>query len=223
MADITNSTLDISIYEPGGGNGAGVNSSNELSVTDSTTHTTLTGIKDQTDKLTFTGSDLRVTTADSQSYQETNYLAGKGFVCTTNTVTISGTAEVALFYFTNPNASGKLCRITDLFLGLEKGASTVASEFRFYRDPTITANGTAITIRKALKSQSTSSVCSAYFSPTASANGSLMRCFAQSLGQTLYYADEMEIMIEANEKILITATPSVTGVNHAVTMTWLEV
>jgi hypothetical protein len=158
-----------------------------------------------------------------QTYVQNLYNIGQGFHVATNTITVSGTGENAFFYLTNPNASGKTVRITDIIIGVDKGALFVVSQFRFYRDPTITVNGTALTISKAKKSQSAASVCSAYSSPTASANGTLFKLMQVTSGLNNYECVEMEIIIEANEKLLITVQGGTTNSVHSVSISFVEV
>lgn len=160
----------------------------------------------------------------AQEYGQAIYWAGQGFHVTTNHVAVAGTAENPFFYLTNPNASGKTVRITDINVGTSKGGTSVSTKFRVYRDPTVTANGTALTIVKAKKSQAAASVCSAFLSPTTTANGTIFASFASAPGGTVIDPmSEMEIMVEANEKLLFTVQNSVTNNESFVSISFVEV
>lgn len=70
------------------------------------------------------------------------YASAKGgrlaFNITTNVVTITGTNEQALALLENPTGSNK-----DVYLDLGEFASSVNTQFRRYRSPTVSTRGTA--------------------------------------------------------------------------------
>ena len=144
---------------------------------------------------------------------------GKGFVVGTNNLTISGTAESDFMLIKNPLGSGKTIKLYKANFGLD--ASTVnPTTFRIYRDPTITANGTALTIRN-LKKSGAATAMTAFRAPTISARGSFMASDVFSSIESDIIFD-LGFLIEADENILISFDPAVTNNPHHATLFWTE-
>jgi hypothetical protein len=196
MADNPNATVDVTIYSPDGGSGATVNSDSELRVSDDILRT----------------GDLW--------QRETNN--GKGFSVITPDITISSSAESDLFIVRNPNASGKLIRFNEFMMTARKGTGQVVGDFRVYRNPTITANGTSVAIQKIKPSQSASSVCSAYHSPTISARGTLINKFSIDVNHTEHRLISLGRYLEANNNQLITFEPQTGGTIISFFANWIE-
>lgn len=145
---------------------------------------------------------------------------GQGFTAVTGFVTVSGTAEFDFMLIRNPGLSGNLVRLKEFFLTVG-GAVTNTSIFRFYRAPTITNTGAAITINKVLSSSSTASTTLAYQSPTISNRGGLIQLFSVDF-KTLDRDQELSRYLVEGADILVTVQGSVTNIEHNVVFVWGE-
>lgn len=145
--------------------------------------------------------------------------AGTGYAVTTNSLNILGVAEVAFMLIKNPSGSGKNIRVYEIKFGID-GNVNDPSIYRVYRDPTITTNGTAITIRNRRKSGAASAM-EAYTAPTVSANGSLLdgETFTSIEGHDF---QDLGWFIEPGEDILITIDPTLTNLSHIISLEWIE-
>lgn len=147
-------------------------------------------------------------------------LSGKTFIATTDLINI-GTSQTAFYLLKNPVASSKSLRLDKIILGLGSNAGT----FRIYRAPTITSNGTALTIsNKHIQTSPTATVMQAFSQPTISANGTLLRpvSLTTSIGQVeLNY--EGLFILEAGFNLLITAQNSQNNSPTYVTCEWIEI
>jgi hypothetical protein len=227
MADISNPTLDVTIYEPGGGNGALVNSSNELLVADGTAQTTLSGIKTTTDKMTFTGTQLQVITTPSSDSQasiknewQTETEEGHGFSMTTPIITVSGSSEVDFCLLRNPTGSGTSMELHILQYTYSKGSGLAL--LKTYLGPTITSNGTSITPNKMKLDGTSSSIALWTYSPTISARGTLRRVLgASSVGSTTVEYD-LGLIIPPNYSMLFTVVPAANNADHSLYLDWAE-
>jgi len=156
-------------------------------------------------------SAIPVAVAGGDLWQADTY-NGKGFSVITGDITIANTDENNFFLLKNPNASGKLVRIWESIISMTKGTGSAFSNFRIYKNPTITANGTALTINKIRSSQSASSVCSAYYNPTISARGTLIDKFVIATDHFGELIDNLGRYLEANENMLVTIEPQNSGI-----------
>ncbi len=147
---------------------------------------------------------------------------GKGFIVTSNYITISGSTETNFILFRNPSGSGKLIRIHAVAIGMLATVTGDAARVKFYRDATVTANGTALTIRPLKKTGNNTVTLLATTAPTTSALGTIMltRTLTQAWQDSLHFHESF--YIEANENLLITIQPSNTGKNFTVTMWFME-
>jgi len=148
---------------------------------------------------------------------------GKGFSVLTGGITIASTDEVPICLIKNPVASGKIAEIYQFRVAISKGTAVVRGTIRIYRNPTITANGTALTINKLKISQSASSVMSAYKSPTISANGTQINNLSVTTENNILISEDLGRFIEANENMLVTFEPSTSGTNVSFFTNWIEV
>jgi hypothetical protein len=147
---------------------------------------------------------------------------GKGFVVTTNYISISGTTETNFLLLHNPTGSAKLVRIHEIYMSVAATVTGDNARVRCYRDPTVTANGTALTIRPLKKTGNNAVSTLAYTAPTTSSLGTLMwtKTLTQAFMETMHL--EESFYIQANERLLITIQPANTGKNHAVTVFFME-
>jgi hypothetical protein len=194
MADIPNSTQNVTIYDEAGYR-AEVNVDNELMVHDIHTIT------------------------DGDRWQAT-VKAGRGFSTVNEFVTISGQAETDFLLVTNPNGSGKIAYFEEWIYTYNKGAGI--SIVRVYINPTITSNGTAQAINKLKPSGTTSTVVSAYRAPTISARGTLRRIIGQSAVGSFVYHTDLTSLLEPNNSMLFTVQPAANNTDHSMYLSWEE-
>lgn len=135
-----------------------------------------------------------------------------------------GATEVPVMILKNPSGSGKVISINQILL---VNRHTVSSNvvFRCYTSPTITANGTAITIPTLDVGSGKTTVAQAFRSPTISANGTLAFTTVASGGANanptaMQFAGVFTL--QANTDILITAIADGTSRIPVVTMIWEE-
>jgi len=176
-------------------------------------------------KLTVTESVAYVPSITSLGETKTSDLwqarveSGNAYVTTTNFINFTTSNETDYLLLKNPSGSNKILKIKKFDLGVDFN-NAPPSVYRIYRDPTITANGTALTISNIRKSGSVS-IASAFRSPTISARGTLL--VAQSfLGGTPTNEHNLGFIIEAGENILITMDNGATNVDTCVTTYWSE-
>ena len=137
----------------------------------------------------------------------------------------SGTQAPA-FLIRNPNGSGKIIRLTGLEALLTNTVGAIAI-VRLYHGPTITANGTALTIRNASHGGSPGATAmNAYSGPTISANGNRI-CGGTILsgtsgGRDLLLPFKGNIAIHPNNDLLITGQPDGTNRAMELTLRWSE-
>lgn len=147
-------------------------------------------------------------------------------IATTINITGGGT-ENNFFLLKNPSGSGKKIKLIDINIGFTNTVNVMAI-FRLYGNPTITTNGTALTIVPGRIGASVpSSAMTAYSTPTISARGTEYSNFTVAGGPSAdssYHLDiDQSILIDPNYNLLITGTPD--GTNRAVLITvrWAEV
>ena len=123
-------------------------------------------------------------------------------------VTGIGTTEVRTFLLKNPSGSG--VRATIKQVGVSN-LHTVSSfiQYRFYVNPTITSDGTALTENTLDIGSGKTAGCQAFLSPTISANGTqIMQVIVPSgiTGGSLFVYFPPGFQLRENNNLLITAT-----------------
>jgi hypothetical protein len=147
-------------------------------------------------------------------------------ICETITITGGGT-ENNFLLIKNPSGSGKKIKIIDLTLGFSNTVSVLAV-FKLYASPTITTNGTSLTIKPGRIGAGTpSSAMQAYSTPTISVRGTeyinLMVSGGSNIASSYHLDVDQSIIVDENYNILITGTPDGTNRNVLITMRWAEV
>lgn len=135
-----------------------------------------------------------------------------------------GTSEVPVILLKNPSGSGKVLSIDQILLINRHTVSSLVI-FRCYSSPTITANGTAVSIPTLDIGSGNTTVAEAYQSPTISANGTLMMTTTASGGANANpnaMRFEGTLTLQPNTSILITAIADGTSRIPVVTMIWTE-
>jgi hypothetical protein len=152
---------------------------------------------------------------------------GKGFSVVSEVLPVAAT-ETAVFLIKNPNASGKNLKLLNLIMGLSPSVGSATGNndvFRLYVDPTITTNGTALTVSN-LNSETSppATVMTAFSSPTIAANGTKLAAYdvSSSGGSTLIPQGGTRIL-GPNHSWLITQTGVVNGASTGViVLEWVE-
>jgi hypothetical protein len=186
----------------------------------------------ETDEVTIAGPDgvnkLVVNTdgsinveahAENAALQKTLYIASFDF-------TLTSSGEKMVLYFRNPNASGKIIKLVDATFGL---TNTVSSEaiVRIYANPTVTANGTAVTVSPAyIGGSQAASVALLTTAPTVTANGTQYFAAQTSGGANnngFHYEFDQALILAANNSLLFTGNPDGTNRGLMVTLSWTEI
>jgi len=136
-----------------------------------------------------------------------------------------GTSEKNLIHIFNPNGSGKNLV---LFRAIMTCFDTVDAfiVFRLYGNPTITGNGTALTINNGLITASpTASVANAYYDPSTSALGTQRRTIKSpgtDSGASAVLDIDGGLIIAPNNRVLITGTADGTNRDVSISLEWGE-
>lgn len=145
---------------------------------------------------------------------------GSGFTTITGFVTIAGTTEVDFMLLKNPGASGILCRFSEFIMSIQT-ATAQRSVIRFYRQPTITDNGTPLTISKVLSTGAQTTALTAFQTPTISDRGSLIQMFIID-NVTYQRNQELGRFLTQNSNLLITVQGTLTNIEHNIVAVWAE-
>jgi hypothetical protein len=136
-----------------------------------------------------------------------------------------GSSEKNLLHLLNPSGSGKNLIIWKIILSC---FDTISSQvyFRVYANPTITGNGTALTISNGrIMTSPTASIANAYHSPTTSALG-VLRFSGVTIGGTAAQSLPLQIagglILEPNNRLLITGRADGTNRDTAFYIEWSE-
>jgi hypothetical protein len=148
--------------------------------------------------------------------------ASFGYIATTNVLTIATSVEQPFLLLKNPSGSGKNMRLEKIIFQSDANSKNV---FRIYRNPTITANGTALTINN-LRFSGSASIGTVYKISTTTSFGTLITpiiMLGSPAGSNTILDLDLGQFIEQNENLLITIDPSANGLSFAVTVYWVEV
>lgn len=121
--------------------------------------------------------------------------------------TAIGTTELPVVYFRNPSGSSRTVKIVKI---LANNSHTVSSgvRFRVYINPTVSANGTALTEVALDVGSGNSPSADAFSSPTVSANGNQIADItapAFMIGPSIELVPANGLQLRANNTLLITA------------------
>lgn len=132
----------------------------------------------------------------------------------------TGGADNAIFLIKNPNASGKVFNIRKLLVGCN--VNNVGVEFSIYYAPTITSNGTSRTAQNNLIGSATASVSQCFSLPTLSSLGTQILRF--TVGQNSSGPEiNLNINLQANQNLVIAASPFSNNRPVQLTVVWAEV
>lgn len=159
---------------------------------------------------------------------ELSQYVSTGFAFATSILTLTvNTAETNLVYITNPNGSGKTFYLAVSLLTTDISKANFGT-FTFYTGPTVTVNGTAMTIVNLLAGSANASVVSAFSGPTTSAKGNLVE--TQFYGgnnasaQNWKISDYLNpyIILPANNKLLLTGSAKANTTAVTILLKWFE-
>ena len=154
---------------------------------------------------------------------------GNQFIVGTNSVSLSGTGEVALLYMActtaatqavgaSQNAKGIFCNLRRLYCADSSALTGVV--FRVYFGASTVSAGTALTPNNARPAYSTASVASVLLSPTVGTKGTFAYSYAVGF-QSPAVSEEL-IILDAGTNMLITAQASAASTAIA-DLTWFEI
>lgn len=127
--------------------------------------------------------------------------AGKLYFVNTGFNSIATPTETVYFLIKNPSGSGKVVTLEQLILTTDENIGATY-RVRLYLDPTITANGTALTPVNARQVGTVAVSSTTYRSPTVSANGTLVFVTNVTIGNNL--VDAGSILLDENHNYLVT-------------------
>ena len=136
---------------------------------------------------------------------------GKMWNVTTDLYTPAGTTEAGMMLIVNPSGSGKILKIKKFYFSTLGGNNQTS--YKFYIDPTITANGTALTAVGRRQIGQATLLSGVYLNPTISAFGTkklAMHRYATA-GTEIQADYDFGLWIEPAHSLLITLTASVSG------------
>lgn len=144
---------------------------------------------------------------------------GKAFFATSQLVTSGGTAETAYFLVKNPNGSGKNILLDKVTMAAPQSGGTI---YKFYMNPTVTLNGTALTITGGRQTGQNTAVATIFRLPTVTANGTMFAAIDMPTGATKEIDFDTSKWIEPNNSLLITATQSLLGGTSGIDLQFVE-
>lgn len=147
---------------------------------------------------------------------------GRGFTVATPHITVSSTDEADLALFVNPIGSGRPARVNFLDYLFEPLAEGKNSDIKVYRDPTVSVNGTSVSIKPIRKGQAESSVMSFYYSPTITSRGTQLLYNWGTNNGFVTLPSELGLFVEPGEKWLFTVQTSTGNREHAISVRWVE-
>ena len=171
---------------------------------------------------TMAGSIPIVFSSDQSSIPVTMTSTADENFCISEPITPTAASETDVILIKNPTGSGKKLYL-DLFeiLGLSADFSSI---IRIYSGPTITANGTAITIKNGNVGSAVTSVMNAYKLPSISARGSLLYTgsFLKAVTASWFIEFAGRLLWNANHNMLITFEHSATSRDAVISAIWRE-
>jgi hypothetical protein len=158
---------------------------------------------------------------------ELDVAAGKGFSVVSEVLPGAAT-ETPVFLIKNPVGSGKKMKVSLLIFGISPSVGSATGNtdlFRLYADPTITTNGTALTINN-LDTQTgpPASAMTAFSSPTVTANGTKLGTYCvSSQAGSLTIPQNASRVLDVGHNWLITQVGIVNGAaTGIIQLEWIE-
>lgn len=184
---------------------------------------TQTTIRDQaTGALVGVSSDrLKVDSTDSGVLTRVTANQFYSFAVDVNMATAGTNNPIVLLR--NPNGSGKVIHVWLVDAGAV--ANNTEAEFSLFSSPTVTSNGSAITVgSRNIGGGASAAVLLATSLPTVSSNGTRIegKVYGQN-GNSVELGREFSVAIQANNSLLITGNPNSNGRIAQVTVIWAEI
>ena len=142
---------------------------------------------------------------------------GKMFTVTTGILGTGSTSEVAYVLIDNPSGSGVTAKFRKMTFGVSS-ATTDIIDWAVYRAPTVTSNGTPLTVNGNRQTGQATAQVKFYSLPTTSSFGTKLSQYRTSgqLGAGENPGNlNFSLWLEANNKMLVTVVQAGTGANKA--------
>jgi hypothetical protein len=182
--------------------------------------TTIGNVSDSLKVSVSNSAVINVVSQDSaQYYCENNSLYSIGLDLN---MAAAGT-DNPLVLMRNPTGSGKKIAVWRVQCG--STVTNVGVEFKIFSSPTVTANGSSVTVYpRNVNNAQAAAVALITSLPTISASGNPLSFL--SVGQnsnSIIFADDFSLYLQPNSSILITGSPSSNNRNASLTIVWAEV
>ena len=160
---------------------------------------------------------LLVATTPDSSIAGSTFSVDSGF----RVATTAGTDNPILLV-KNPSGSGKTLKLVTRFYGCN--VNNVLVTYKLYLNPTITSNGTSLTINATKQSSPPSTVATAFYLPTISSNGTLIDTYVIGQNSTgVQIKDDLIQQLDSNNNWLITADPGSNNRAVDISLKWQEI
>ena len=146
-----------------------------------------------------------------------------GYVYSVNASLSMASADVdnPLILIKNPNGSGKTLYFYEFSFSI--AVTNVTALFEVYQSPTITTNGTAMTItNRCVGGGFGASIATAYTLPTTSSNGAELMRYHQGQNTPAFRVADFAVILKPNNNLVITGNPSSNTRVGAITVVWAE-
>lgn len=131
----------------------------------------------------------------------------------------TGASEKDIFLLRNPAGSGYNLQLKEIVLVTVKASG--GTGLRYYRLPTVSATGSALTVRNK-RDPSTTGVALAYQLPTISARGNLLGSFGVAGSAQLRQEENFELRIQQGQDLLITVEQPSSNQTYSLNVIWSQ-
>lgn len=172
--------------------------------------------------------DPALTTVSSVTRTEISQAAFNGNAFTFIVTNLNAnTAETRLIYLVNSSANSKTIYLANLLMAVDASSSNWCN-FQIYYNPTVTANGTALTIRNLRAGSATATAMNAYSSPTVTSNGTGPVFYfpynnSNQSGAVVPYNANPYIIIPPANSLLLTGIAKSNSTPTTINFNWFEV
>ena len=211
MTDIPIKTFDISVRGDVSGNYGEVNADNEQ----------LTHDQDAIDNLQAIAAGTGIISGSVTSNWEFFAENDQAFISTYEATLAGGSGEKDFVLIENPVASGFDTRIKSFTLAIRSNSTNAT--FRIYKQPTVTANGTPLTIAN-FRDNASTGVVNTYSVPTISARGNRFGTFDLNSSGTGAVGLDMELalFLLEGEFLLVTVEQYTNNRVFSFNVAWAE-
>lgn len=129
--------------------------------------------------------------------------------------------ETAVMQIRNPSGSDRTLRIGRVAFGTT--SASFGALMTMYTNPTVTSNGTVLAPAPLLVANPAASAANCYSSPTCSSFGTFLAAATSTMAGTMGAIDfERLLIVPANNVLLITCTPAISGATMTLNVVYLE-